>query len=383
VLQPIIDRRNHESVMGLGEHLDELRRRVQLALLGLLPILIIATVYGWSLVKLMLDPVRKALHEQGRVDGVQVTSAMETFSAYFYVVVLATLVVGGPWIVYQTWKFVAPGLYSNERRFAYVLAPLSLLLAVLGVLVMYFGMLPVALAFLISFGADQFQPNIARAPTPPGLNLPSIPTLNTDPTNPAPGQFWLNTDLRQLRFAIPLPKPATNSPAPTNSATPPGAAAAPTSAASVDGTAPSATAPPAAAEPAVDIFALQLTKPSGIDVHLKLDSYVDLFVNLALVFAIAFQVPVVMLLLSWAGIVDAKLLARYRKHAFAGSVIIGAVVSPTGDPISLAILQVPLYLLFELGMVLMRIITVERIAGSRPGSPAQQHADEGPMGDGP
>ena len=339
MLDPLIDRRNAEAgaVMGLGEHLEELRSRVLWALLGLLPILVLASVYGWTLVRWMIRPALDALAREGQREGLQVTSALESFSAYFYVVVLATVVVGGPWIVFQLWKFIAPGLYSNERRFAYVLAPLSILLAVAGVATMYFAMLPAALAFLITFGTDELRTGVPSAPLPAGLTMPAVPVLDHDPVPTPAGSLWVNRELRQLRIALPTDKPVGT----------PGVLPGPE---------------PARAQ---EIFAVALSKPSALDVNLKLDQYVDLFVNLTLVFAVAFQVPVVMLLLGWTGLVTPDMLRRYRKHALAGSVILGAVVSPTGDPISLLILQVPLYLLFELGLLMMRFLTAERIAGRR------------------
>lgn len=348
VLEPIIERRNSEagSVMGLGEHLEELRSRVIWALAGLLPILVISLVYGWTLVRWMVRPALDALAREGQREGLQVTSAMESFSAYFYVVVLATLVVGGPWIVFQLWKFVAPGLYGNERRFAYVLAPLSLVLAVSGVAVMYFGMLPMALSFLITFGTDEMRQPVSSAALPAGVVLPTVPVLDADPDRAQPGQMWVNRELRQVRIALPTAKLV-----------------------GVPGVIPGGLSGSAeAAGPAegmVEVFAVALSKPSSLDVNLKLDQYVDLFVNLTLVFAVAFQVPVVMLLLGWSGLVSPKMLGKYRKHALAASVIVGAVVSPTGDPISLLVLQVPLYLLFELGLLLMKVLPAERVAGRR------------------
>lgn len=332
VLDPIIDRRNKDSVMGLGEHLEELRARLAWALVGLLPILVVSLVYGWTLVRWMLKPALDALAKEGLQEGLQVTSALESFSAYFYVVVLATLVVGGPWVVFQIWKFVAPGLYSKERRFAYVLAPMSLVLAVLGVGVMYFGMLPTALSFLIAFGTEEMRVSAPRGPVPQGVVLPVLPVLEADPEGPTAGQMWLNGPLRQVRIALPV--------------------AAPGGAAGAGGA-------------AIDVFAVAVTKPSSLDVHLKLDQYVDLFVNMTLVFALAFQLPVVMLLLGWSGLVSPVMLRKYRKHALAGSVIVGAVISPTGDPMSLLILQVPLYLLFELGLLLMWALPASRVAGKR------------------
>lgn len=349
-MEPIIERRNSQAVMGLGEHLEELRARLIWALAGLLPILIVALIYGWTLVRWMLEPALAALRNEGFAEGLQITSALESFSAYFYVVVLATLIVGGPWVVFQLWRFVAPGLYAREKRFAYILAPLSGVLAVLGVLVMYFAMLPVALSFLFSFGTSEMRPESPRVVVPTGMTLPSVPVFDGDPERPADGQWWINREMRQIRVAV--SKPPAPSPTPTGAIATPGPN---------PGTAAGAAT---AAQPAsVEIFAIPLTKPSTINVHPKLDQYVDLFVNLTLVFALAFQLPVVMLLLGWTGLVTMQMLRKYRRHALAGTVILAAIITPTGDPISLFILQVPLYLLFEFGLLLMWLLPAHRVAG--------------------
>ena len=74
--------------------------------------------------------------------------------------------------------------------------------------------------------------------------------------------------------------------------------------------------------------------------------------NLALAFGIGFQTPVVVLLLGWAGIVDRKTLAKYRRYAVAISAVAGAILTPA-DPLSMMLLAIPLYVLFELGMLLL------------------------------
>lgn len=323
ITETITDRRNQASgaVMGLGEHLEELRSRLIWAIYGLVPIFIIAIIYGRSLMELMIAPAITALGEEGQARTLQQTGALESFSSFFYVSFLATVVVGGPWIVYQLWKFVAPGLYSSERRFAYVLAPLSMLLTIAGVCVMYFGMLPLTLAFLIGFGTSLERQTTPAAPLPAGIVLPGMPVLDADPIDAPVGSAWVLKESSEIRVRV--------------------------------GTEPDGTP---------DIRGMSLTRRSLIEVKLKLDQYVDLFVNLMIVFAICFQLPVVILLLGWAGLVKPAHLRKFRRHAFAGTLVLAAIVTPTSDPISLAVLQVPLYLLYELGIFLLWFLPAERVA---------------------
>lgn len=343
VLDKVIDRRNSGSVMGLGEHLEELRTRLLWAVVPLIPVMAVTMIFGKELLKFMLAPVLKALREAGANPHIQTTTALEAFTSYFYVAFIAAAVIGGPWIIYQFWKFVAPGLYSNEKRFAYLLAPMSAILSVAGACMMYFGMLPLALAFLINFGSDIANEAVPTAPLPAGFTLPSIPMLEADPDKPMPGQYWINKPLEEVRMCLVVDDKGV---------------------------------------PDIRRIA-HLSRDTAIETHLKLDTYVDLFLMLLMVFVVAFQLPVVILLLGWAGIVNVKQLSKWRKFAFAGSIIIGAVVSPTGDPISLAMLQVPLYILYELGILLLRFLPASRVAGTKPKPPEGDAATEGHDAGGP
>ena len=328
MLNKVIERRNADSVMGLGEHLDELRHRVMMAVVGLLPILVIALVYGRALLDLLMEPAVRALRLDGQAGQMQVTSAMEAFSAYFYVVVLVTLIVGGPWVLYQLWRFVAPGLYLNERRFAYILAPLSVILTVVGVLLMYFVMLPLALSFLVNFASTLGVQTIKVEPLRAGMVLPSLPVLAGDPPAPSVGQMWVNRELNAFRVCV---------------------------AEGIEGGA------------APVIMGSDLSSSGTLAVHLKLSEYIDLFLTLALVFALTFQLPVVLLLLGWIGVVNVQMLRKNRKYAFAGAVVLAAVASPTGDPGSLAVLQLPMYLLYEFSILLLWLLPASRVAGAQRG----------------
>jgi sec-independent protein translocase protein TatC len=313
----------HEAFasMPLGDHLEELRARVILALAGLVVVLIPCLLLARSLLAVLIAPVQRALLARGQPPALQATGVVETFGSYMYVAIVSAILLGSPWILWQLWRFVAPGLYRAERRFAYLLAPLSLFMTVCACLFLYFVMLPVVLTFFIGFGTSVGEPTVAIAPLPEGIVLAqSPPQLAADPEQPQPGTMWINTSLRQLRIAM-------------------------------------------LRHGQVEIMQIPLAKAAGIVQQYRISEYVRLIMHLALAFAIAFQTPIVVLLLTWAGIIDPSKLGKYRKHAVMGSAILAAVLTPA-DPISMAVLAVPLYGLYELGLVLARWLPAERVAGA-------------------
>ena len=80
---------------------------------------------------------------------------------------------------------------------------------------------------------------------------------------------------------------------------------------------------------------------------INLSSYVGTFTTLTLLMGVVFQLPVVAFVLAKVGLVDAPLLARYRRHAFLVILIVAAVITPTADAITLGLVTAPLYLLYE------------------------------------
>lgn len=83
-----------------------------------------------------------------------------------------------------------------------------------------------------------------------------------------------------------------------------------------------------------------------------LGSYMSMFSSLVLLMGIAFEFPSAILLLSMLGVVDRPLLRRGRKYAFIVLLIVAAFITPTGDPLSMLLLAAPLYLLYELSILL-------------------------------
>lgn len=82
--------------------------------------------------------------------------------------------------------------------------------------------------------------------------------------------------------------------------------------------------------------------------QISLDSYMDNFMMLILVMGIVFELPLVAWMLGKAGIVSRGLFNRYRRHAVVALLVAAAVITPTGDPFTLMVVFLPLYLLWEL-----------------------------------
>jgi sec-independent protein translocase protein TatC len=86
------------------------------------------------------------------------------------------------------------------------------------------------------------------------------------------------------------------------------------------------------------------------------NSYLGLILALMTVFGVTFEFPVVLVALELAGVVTPRALARWRRWALVGVVTLAAVITPSGDPLSMMALAVPLYVFYEISIVLGRIL---------------------------
>lgn len=306
--------------MPFGEHLEDLRRRLVFALWGVVPILVASLYFGKDLLSALLVPMERALRDADLSPVLQATGPLETFMTYFKISLTVTLVVASPWILMQLWLFVAPGLYHNERRFAYLLAPLSIALTVLGVAFCYAVMFPITLAFLVQFGSSIAQPDMQSAPLPPGVVLPQFPALVADPIDPPEHSVWYNSTVKQLRFCA-----GYHDKVPT-------------------------------------ILGVNLIAGGAISQQYRVSEYVGLLLSLCVAFALSFQMPVAVLILGWANLVQISFLTKYRRHALFVCGVLGALLTPTIDPFTMFLLAVPLYLLYELGILLLRVLPASRVA---------------------
>lgn len=93
------------------------------------------------------------------------------------------------------------------------------------------------------------------------------------------------------------------------------------------------------------------------DIHNEFDitSYVSTITILVLSCGILFQLPIVVFFLTKVGIVTPKLLRSYRKHAVIAILILGAIITPSSDPLSLSLISVPVYFLYEMSILISTI----------------------------
>ena len=91
-----------------------------------------------------------------------------------------------------------------------------------------------------------------------------------------------------------------------------------------------------------------------IENQISLNSYIDNFMMLVLVMGLVFELPLVAWLLSLSGLLTRSFLRRYRRHAVVAVFVLAAIITPTGDPFTLSVVAVPLWLLYEFSIWLVK-----------------------------
>jgi Tat protein translocase TatC len=319
-----------ETRMTLGEHLEELRGCVLRSLIALAVACIPCIWAARYLLSIIAGPLFLVNRLHGQPDSFLTTSPVEAFLVYVKVVLIAGVVLAGPYVLYELWSFVSSGLYPRERSAVYRLVPFSVGLFLLGVLFMYGLVLVLSLNFLVGVsswlkvpeaefnplhrwlvgepghvqpvGGDGADP---RSGTQPAGDLPQIPFVAADPPDPPPGSAWFNVQQQRWKlrgpgvtYSLPLAR---------------------------DDVRPMMTA------------------------HFRIGEYLTFVLILTLAFGAAFQTPLVVLFLVRSGLATVASLRSYRKVVIMVIVIIAGVIAPP-DLFSHLALSIPMYLLFELGL---------------------------------
>lgn len=308
--------------MTLGEHLEDLRRHMLWALGGVVVALGITVYFGFDLIAWLARPLLQAMEVKGYPPQAYAFDPTAGFTVYLKVTLIAAAVLAGPWIVYQVWRFVVLGLHEHERKLVHVLWPFSAIMTTAGVLFTYYVLLPVCLMFFFGF-ASMYPPietgepgwmirilmtprTEQAAPAAPDAFDLRLPIYDSDPPQPIEGRLWIDRAERKVKMML-------------------------------DGQ--------------VRVLALQ---PAQLLTPMPdVGQYVVFAAVLGLGVVVAFQLPVVMLVVGWTGLVDPKQVAKLRKYALFICFAAGTVLTPT-DLLSMFVLAVPLYALFELGLLLMK-----------------------------
>ena len=282
--------------MSFGDHLLELRSRLIKSIYGLIIGCAVAAFFTGDIITFLARPLMIALDVSGNKLELYAISPPEVFLTYIKVCIFSGIFISSPWIFYQMWGFIASGLYPNERRYVNLFVPFSALLFLLGGLFMIFIVAPISFNFFVTFA--------------PRMHLPDI-----------------SDSLVKKWFFASGEHDKTNAPNNIDQNVAPGT-------------------PPIEDSEKKEI---PLIKPIY-----TLKNYISLVVILVMAFGLAFQMPLVVLMLGRLSIVKLETFTSTRKFIFLGIVIFSAMITPP-DVISQIALSLPMYVLYEFGIIMLRL----------------------------
>lgn len=137
------------------EHLEDLRKRLIISLIAIGIGFIICYIYSIPIFQFLMMPLQKALPHGSTMIF---TTPAEAFFTYMKVGLIAGVFVASPMILYQIWLFVAPALYSHEKRYVIPFVCSSTILFVGGAAFGYFVVFPIIAKFFMHFTTDFIQP---------------------------------------------------------------------------------------------------------------------------------------------------------------------------------------------------------------------------------
>lgn len=167
--------------MGFFDHLGELRTRIIRALWGLIPGLVVGGIFHQELLALMLEPYHRAWYTLS-ARGVQLPGEAPTiitltpyaiFVAYVKVALIAGIAVGAPWVFWQLWQFVSPGLYRKEKRLALPFVVASTFFFLGGATFGYVVVFPLLFEYFLGFAGQAIGGTVLN----PQYSLDEIFTL--------------------------------------------------------------------------------------------------------------------------------------------------------------------------------------------------------------
>ena len=144
-----------EKKLSLTSHLQELRKRLILSFIAIGVGFIICYLFSDSLFDIMAKPLMKVMPVGGTLIFISVA---EAFFTYMKVGFIGGLILVSPFVLYQVWAFVAPGLYQHEKRYAIPFVLGGSFFFALGILFAYFVALPYGFRFLLGFATDFIKP---------------------------------------------------------------------------------------------------------------------------------------------------------------------------------------------------------------------------------
>lgn len=145
--------------MSFLQHLEELRRCIFRAIVGVIVAFFVCFAYADQIYGFMEKPLVQILKAHGLNEKLVYFNPIDPFNLYVKLGLIAGLFLASPWVLYQVWRFIAPGLYPRERKYVVPFVLFTSTLFILGGVFAYTYAFPIALNFLIGY-ASRFAPQI-------------------------------------------------------------------------------------------------------------------------------------------------------------------------------------------------------------------------------
>ena len=141
--------------MGVWDHVSELRGRLFKALLAL----VICTIASFTFSQYTINLLTVPIGGPEKLISIEVT---ENIGVFMRVSLLSGFILALPFMLYQAYAYISPGLFPNEKKWLFIAIPVATVLFIAGVAFAYFVMLPAALPFLTSFLVVQTTPRLSN-----------------------------------------------------------------------------------------------------------------------------------------------------------------------------------------------------------------------------
>jgi sec-independent protein translocase protein TatC len=144
-----------EKKLPLTSHLQELRKRLILSFIAIGVGFVLCYAFADSIFNILAAPLMKVMPNGGSLIFISVA---EAFFTYMKVAFIAGIILTSPFVLYQVWAFVAPGLYQKEKRYVIPFVLGGSFFFVLGILFAYYVAIPVGFKFLLGYATDFIKP---------------------------------------------------------------------------------------------------------------------------------------------------------------------------------------------------------------------------------
>ena len=145
---------------GFTSHLKELRQRLIHSLVFLAVLFVICYYFSEYIYGFLVDPYAQAVKDDGTERRLIFTALQETFLTYLKVSFFAAFFITSPFILIQIWKFIAPGLYEHEKSAIMPYLIITPILFLLGGMLVYYLVMPLAIKFFLSFESSGVSTNL-------------------------------------------------------------------------------------------------------------------------------------------------------------------------------------------------------------------------------